>query len=351
MDQSGIFTSIGPAEVAGALGHPRLLLLDRVRALLGTTGLSPDTPVVDLLLRHVEGDDPILSAAVAAALDAGRFDMAAVTALRHDHVGEMAPEDVAALVEAAHGQAAALTTRLGSGASDLATYGAAIASGDAALHAAPDAVELALLIERLGAATATMVEANQRLSGELEQAAGETALLRNRLKAAEAAAITDPLTGVLNRRGALRRLEAAQAAARVGDGPLSVAMVDIDFFKRVNDRFGHAMGDEVLRYVAEHLDAAAGDGGAVGRLGGEEFMVMLPGVAQMDATRLIDQARGALAARIIRRSDNGSSMGRVSFSAGTAIDGADDTPDTLLARADAALYSAKHMGRDRVVPG
>ncbi len=357
MDQSGlphggVRGDAVSGAIGGALGHPRLYLFDRVRDLLVATGLPPDSPVFDLLLRHVEGDGPILSAAVTAALAAHGLDMATVAALRRAHCGEVAPGEVAALVEAAHGQAEALTARLSGGGTDLATYGAALAEGDRALNgpAAPDAAALAHLIDRLGAATATMIAANARLAEELAVAAHEAGALRDSLKTAELAAVTDPLTGVLNRRGALRWLAAAQGAAREAATALTVAMVDIDHFKRVNDRFGHAMGDEVLRYVAGHLSGAVGAKGHVGRIGGEEFVVVLPDTALAAGTGLIDRARASLAARIIRRSDDGTSMGRVSFSAGTALDREGDSADDLIARADAALYTAKHMGRDRVVP-
>ena len=344
---------VAAGAVGGGLGHPRLYLFDRVRDLLVETGLPPDPPVFDLLLRHVEGDDPVLSAAIGAALAARCLDMVAVTALRRAHCGDVAPGEVAALVEAAHGQAEALIARLSGGAADLATYGAAIAEGDRALNgpAAPDAAELGRLIERLGSATSAMVESNLQLSTELAAAAHETSALRDSLRTAELAAVTDPLTGVLNRRGALLRLAAAQAAARDTSSALTIAVVDIDHFKRVNDRFGHAMGDQVLHYVAQHLrGAVAPGGGHVGRIGGEEFVIVLPGTALPAGTGLIDRTRAALAARIIRRSDDGTSMGRVSFSAGTALDQAGETADSLIARADAALYTAKRMGRDRVVP-
>ncbi len=351
MDHTGLPTASAALDgcVAGPLGHPRLLLYDRVRDLLVATGLPPETPTFDLLIRHAEGDDPVLSAAVEAALAAG-LNAAGVTAHRRAHCGDVPPGEVAALVEAAHDQAEALTERLSRGASDARRYGEALASGDAELRGpAPDAAALARLIERLGAATATMLDANARLSAELAAASSDTAKLRAKLHSAENAAVTDPLTGVLNRRGALARLAAAQDAARGAASVLSIAMVDIDHFKRVNDSFGHAMGDEVLRYVADHLAHAAGDQGSVGRLGGEEFVVMLPGAPLGSATATIDKARATLAARIIRRSDDGSSMGRVSFSDGTAQD-AGEAAEALIARADAALYDAKRMGRDRVVP-
>lgn len=345
-------TALDEGGDGSGLGHPRLALFDRIRDLLVATGLPPETPVYDLLLRHVEGDDPVLSAAVTAAMALGTFDLATVYALRQAYCGDQPTDEVAALVEAAHCQAEALGARLSAGASELATYGGVLAAGEVALSA-PDPLgvaALARLIEQLATATATMVTANARLNHELADAAQETGRLHDRLRAAETAAVTDPLTGVLNRRGALKRLEAAQAAARAAASALSIAMVDIDHFKRVNDRYGHVMGDEVLRYVAQHLSQSVAPVGVVGRLGGEEFVVVLPDTRLADATGIVDRARASLAARIIRRSDDGSSMGRISFSAGTALARADETPVAVIQRADAALYTAKRLGRDRVVP-
>lgn len=128
-------------------------------------------------------------------------------------------------------------------------------------------------------------------------------------------------------------------------------MIDIDHFKRINDRFGHALGDEILRFVARHVaDSIAPLGGKLGRFGGEEFIALLPGHDSLHGTAIIDRARSQLAGQIIRNAADGSSLGRVSFSAGVASDRSDDNCDTLIDRADRALYSAKRMGRDRVVP-
>ncbi|WP_188945992.1 GGDEF domain-containing protein, partial [Polymorphobacter multimanifer] len=91
-------------------------------------------------------------------------------------------------------------------------------------------------------------------------------------------------------------------------------------------------------------------GGSVGRLGGEEFVTIIPGKPVQLAASMVDQVRAKLASQVIRNAVDGSSLGRVSFSAGVAADKADDTASTLLERADKALYTAKRMGRDRVVP-
>jgi diguanylate cyclase len=195
-----------------------------------------------------------------------------------------------------------------------------------------------------------MVAANRRMETELEAAAAETAALRDQLRKAENAAITDALTGLLNRRGLIEALTDAQAVAATAGGALTIAMVDIDHFKNVNDQWGHALGDEVLRFVSAHLAAGLGASGTVGRLGGEEFVAFMPGMPIDTAMATVDRLRGALASQIIRRTADGASMGRITFSAGVAVNRADDTADSVISRADAALYTAKRLGRDRVIP-
>ena len=132
---------------------------------------------------------------------------------------------------------------------------------------------------------------------------------------------------------------------------MALAVVDIDHFKRFNDRFGHAMGDDVLRFVASHLaERLETDGGFVGRLGGEEFVGVMPATSVQAAAGRIDRIRADLAGQVLRSAVDGSSMGRISFSAGVAEHRAGQGPDQLIERADGALYTAKRLGRDRVVP-
>ena len=323
----------------------------QIGTLLLAHRLPPLPDVFDLLWRYVRDEDHDLSLAVDRAITERAFDLASVTELRRAHCGDIEASEVAALVEAVHDQAEALSQRIGAGRTDLADYGRAIADGGARLETPIDAAGLAALLGQLSDATATIQAANARLEGELAAAATEAHALSEKLGAAERAAITDPLTGILNRRGTIEALERAQAETRAEGGKLALAMIDIDHFKRVNDRFGHALGDDVLRFVARHLaDRLAPLNGKVGRFGGEEFIAILPGHDVMRGTAVIDKARAQLAAQIIRNAVDGSSMGRVSFSAGVSGDRADDSCDTLIDRADRALYAAKRMGRDRVVP-
>lgn len=344
-----------PAGMADAATFPPgtgpMAWFDQIRALCLRNGLSPEPAVYDLFWRYVRDEDHQLSLAIDRAMAAGRIDMTMVVALRRDHCGDLAGEEVAALVATAHDQAAALTTRIESGREDLADYGRQIADGGARLAAPLDAAGLAQLLDQLAAATATMQAANARLAGELATAAQETLRLAERLTSAERAAVTDALTGVLNRRGTLEAVARHQADTRGRDVPLALAVIDIDHFKRLNDRFGHGLGDEVLRFIARHIaDRLAAQGGQIGRLGGEEFVALLPGQPLAQAAAAIDRVRAELAAQIIRSTTDGASMGRVTFSAGVAADRPEFAPDHLIDRADQALYLAKRMGRDRVVP-
>jgi diguanylate cyclase (GGDEF)-like protein len=158
------------------------------------------------------------------------------------------------------------------------------------------------------------------------------------------AANTDALTGLLNRRGIEPELERLLARGLSGAYGLALVMVDLDHFKRYNDRHGHLAGDIALQRVARAMTAAAGAEDRVARFGGEEFTVALPGADATAARAYADRVRRAL-----REEDVADDL-RLTVSAGIATLGLDgSTIDALLRRADEALYHAKAGGRDRVV--
>ncbi|WP_108445501.1 sensor domain-containing diguanylate cyclase [Halomonas denitrificans] len=153
----------------------------------------------------------------------------------------------------------------------------------------------------------------------------------------------DELTSLLNRRAGLGLLEEEIRRSRRYGTPLCVASCDLDHFKRVNDRHGHAVGDQVLREAAELMQATMRRHDHVIRLGGEEFLLLLPGVAQEEATQAVERLRERLASTPIAAARIG-----LTLSAGIAqlVDG--ETAEALLERADRALYGAKHAGRNQV---
>ena len=171
--------------------------------------------------------------------------------------------------------------------------------------------------------------------------------LRRQHDAMRALAATDELTGLPNRRSGLARLDALFAQARETGEPLSVGFVDIDLFKRINDVHGHHVGDRVLVAVATALAAAVRNRGDVVRMGGEEFLVVMPGVDLAAATPRLERMRARVHAA-------GAALGieglEVTASIGLAsLRGDDEDPASLLRRADGAMYRAKQAGRDRLL--
>jgi diguanylate cyclase (GGDEF)-like protein len=206
-------------------------------------------------------------------------------------------------------------------------------------------------------AHAALREANERLesrvlsrTAELE---GATVKLRNEIESrvhVEAllaeAALTDSLTGLLNRRAMMEMLGQGAAQLEPGEPGLSVIVADIDYFKRVNDVHGHAVGDQVLAAVANRLRESCGGAQQhnVARWGGEEFLILLPGVRLAAACKRAEQLRRDVAALRI-----GADALHVSLSLGVAELMAGEALDVCLRRCDQALYRAKDAGRDTVV--
>lgn len=161
-------------------------------------------------------------------------------------------------------------------------------------------------------------------------------------------ATMDSLTGVLNHTASQQRLDAAVAEAREGNFPLSLALLDIDEFKRVNESHGHATGDQVLRSVAWLLKRRLRKTDVIGRFGGEEFVVILPHANAQRAAELMDRIRADFS-KFSHPAPSGN-FG-CSFSCGVAQWAVGGSATTLLREVDAALHQAKQGGRNRVVSG
>jgi diguanylate cyclase (GGDEF)-like protein len=155
-------------------------------------------------------------------------------------------------------------------------------------------------------------------------------------------AATDMLTGLPNRRAMTDRLEHAMALAHRTGQPLSVALIDVDRFKSINDRFGHTAGDAVLQQLGRTLTAQLRGSDVLGRWGGEEFLLVTPGTAVSAAVEAAERLRKAVAGQPFAHGEP------VTISAGVAGCRPADRPEALLHRADEALYRAKARGRDRV---
>jgi diguanylate cyclase (GGDEF)-like protein len=185
------------------------------------------------------------------------------------------------------------------------------AASAGAVAAGPSGFVMPWLIAVL--ATGVLTEAQGRLSARLR-----------------AAASTDPLTGLANRRAWEAAASRSLAHARRGGEPLTIAVLDLDGFKRVNDTEGHGAGDELLRRLTTHWSARLRGSDLLGRHGGDEFVLCLPGTDEAGAVEVLDRLTEDAPA---------------TWSVGTATAGDDDSLAGLLARADVALYLDKHRRR------
>lgn len=156
----------------------------------------------------------------------------------------------------------------------------------------------------------------------------------------------DELTGSYNRRCIMRLLDTEIEKSRQASVPCAIALIDLDWFKRINDAHGHPVGDEVLRTFAITIFANIRPADCFGRYGGEEFLLLLPGTDGEGASRMLDRLRGIIADLDWSAFSPGM---RVTISAGVVTLRDNDTADTFLVRADSALYSAKALGRNRIV--
>lgn len=200
-------------------------------------------------------------------------------------------------------------------------------------------------VQRLSRTLDHMTRRLLTMNEEMEEVVRQRTLeLQHANQELERQASSDPLTGLLNRRGFDARLATAVALAQRSGRPLSVITIDVDHFKRVNDTYGHEVGDNVLRTLAQQLKTRLRASDAVARLGGEEFIVLLADTAPMTALEMAEQLLVVVAT--LARDD----AGTVTISAGvSALRPEDENGNAMLRRSDAALYAAKTAGRNRAV--
>jgi two-component system, cell cycle response regulator len=169
--------------------------------------------------------------------------------------------------------------------------------------------------------------------------------LRRSAEAASEMSMTDALTGLLNRYGLQRALQRELAEARRYDRPLSCLLLDLDFFKAVNDTYGHAAGDTALAQAARALTESVRGSDVVCRYGGEEFLVLAPETGLEGARALAEKIRQSFASRLF---GDATRVFPLTLSVGVAQLGDAESGNDMIARADEALYHAKQSGRDRV---
>ncbi len=187
------------------------------------------------------------------------------------------------------------------------------------------------------------------LSEKLEFARGQITQLQSNLVRAQEIGNRDPLTALGNRRFFDAALAEEVAKARLDGADLSVALADIDHFKKINDSFGHIAGDMTLKLFAELLAGSVGQHGKVTRYGGEEFAFLFPETPLAQAVAMIDQIQRQLESKRWVVAASGDRIGAITASFGVAQLKPDENAEELIRRVDAKLYEAKAAGRNRVL--
>jgi diguanylate cyclase len=230
-----------------------------------------------------------------------------------------------------------------------ASYNASLDGATQKLSSAKSREQVKAVVQSLMKSTHEMRETNKALEERLTLSKSEISNLQQSLEAIRAESLTDPLTGLGNRKYFDRMIEMEVQNAQAAGEPLSLLMFDIDHFKSFNDSYGHLTGDQVLRLVGLSLKQTIKGRDITARYGGEEFAVVLPNTALRQALTVADHIRRAVMAKELKKKSTGEILGRVTISVGVSMLKPGDDTDSLIERADACLYAAKRNGRNRVV--
>ncbi len=226
-------------------------------------------------------------------------------------------------------------------------YGRTLEGASRQLADKPETGQIRHLIETLSISTRRVQKENATLESRLDQTTEEIKRLRSHLEQVRRDAMTDALTSLSNRKAFDDELKRACDAARAESKVLSVAIIDIDHFKRFNDTWGHQTGDQVIRYVSGLIARSSVHPRLAARYGGEEFAILFPGESADEVTGALDALRVDISSRALKRRSTAEDLGHVTVSAGVATLHQDDTPLTVMERADKALYVSKNAGRNR----
>ncbi len=214
---------------------------------------------------------------------------------------------------------------------------------------AEDIYGIQTVMQKLVVEARNVQASNQDLQDKLIRSSAEIEKLQDNLQSAQKESLTDGLTGIANRKMFDSILKRTIEKSARDATPFCLVMCDIDFFKKFNDQFGHQVGDHVLKLVANVLHENVKGSDLAARYGGEEFAIILPNTVIGKSYGLVENIRKTIASRTIRSRQRKIDYGTVTLSLGIAEYCSTDSNETLIGRADAALYHAKNTGRNRTV--
>ena len=301
---------------------------------------------------YVSGRTASLRGAVDAHLAKhGQLDEASTDALFQKHIAEMDPAAARRMTESFQRILSTMSDSAAQAGDKTAKYGDALErlSSELSTQEQPSAMVSEVLQD-----TRDMSVAMTSLREKLDESRKEIVTLREEVLKARRESLQDALTGLANRRAFDQQLAVAVAAAQfegeaANDGrTLCLVTSDIDYFKRINDTFGHGFGDQVLRAVSQVIKACTPGGALAARIGGEEFTILVPEIALADARMMAEKIRNTVSKARIRRHDTQEAIASVTLSLGVTPYRKGEDVREFIDRADRALYASKAGGRDRV---
>lgn len=297
---------------------------------------------------YVVGDNPGLSKAVDSLLSEQKlFDCDTCVGLYKKHVCNASLESLERISVQIQNVIANSTNTIND------TYHKAEETSDsfqkksAILETISETAGIKTILQEIITETKSLAETSQIMQTKLNEAHKEMDQLRLELVQARQVAVTDGLTGLLNRRAFDQKL--AEIIEQTEPDYTCLAMLDIDHFKRVNDTHGHTVGDNVIKYVASIMQKHAEEHHHVARYGGEELAIIMPNTTKARALNISENIRAALESSRLKRKDNSQPLGTITLSIGVAGLQVGDNVESLIIRADKALYKAKETGRNKVV--
>lgn len=313
--------------------------------------VAPTPAHYEIFFTHIAGLKPELSRVLTPYVNEGKpVPFQLLQELYDAHFAQSLPSNVFEEITAKLGSHAdAILTQIAQAGEHTKSYGRALDVATGQIDKGLEQGTVQMLVGHLAQATRAMQARTQHLEAELKAASGEVQSLRGRMETIRKESLTDQLTGLANRKCFDDRLREAIEGATAEGTPLSLLIGDIDFFKKFNDTWGHQTGDQVLKLVAHCFKEQVKGRDTAARYGGEEFVVILPQTSLANAKTLAEQIRGAVQSKKVMKRSTGETLGTITVSIGAAQFAPGDTSETILHRADACLYAAKHAGRNRVI--
>jgi len=208
--------------------------------------------------------------------------------------------------------------------------------------------QLKMIVKQIKNEITSLESSSSSFQQQLQQANHEIDQLKSKMALYRTESLKDPLTQIDNRRGFDKALAENITHAQVAGTSLCLIIADIDFFKKVNDTYGHLVGDNVIRMVAATLKNSIKGKDLAARIGGEEFAILLPDTPVDGAMKLANDIRLAFEGLDLKKKSTGESLGKITLSFGVATYREGEAVDDFINRADEALYQSKETGRNKV---